>query len=140
VSLPRALDDTERELVETSLEAIGERTEELRARFFERLFAENSHIAELFGGYSQSQQQQMTVQMLAALFNTLEYEPWVADDLANLGDRHRDWEVEIEMYTPVTALMVDCAAELVGPSFDARTRALWTERLNWVAHAMHQDI
>ncbi len=106
----------------------------LSEAFYGGLFRTHPHIKSLFGVASRAAGKQMLRQILSSVLQL--DEPWVRDELADTGRRHRaDLEIPVEMYAMVQQALLAALEEVSGERWTPELATAWNEKLDAVTAA-----
>jgi hemoglobin-like flavoprotein len=117
-----------------SLQRILEREPHLPARFYDVLFRLHPSLAGMFG--ERKRQETMLARMLVAIVDRYEDRPWVEEQLATLGQRHKRLKLTNEMYTSFNTALLVTLEEAAGDLWTPQVERMWTDALADIARAM----
>jgi hemoglobin-like flavoprotein len=126
-----------REELNRSLQQILEREPHLPARFYDVLFRLHPDLARMFG--NRKRQEEMFARMLVAIVDRYEDRPWVEDQLAQLGQRHRRFHLTKEMYAHFNTALLVTLEEAAGELWTAPIEGAWVSALDDIANVMQSD-
>jgi hemoglobin-like flavoprotein len=123
-------------LLRDSFGMVVEREPEIMHRFYEHLFARHPEVRSMFGRNSQSQQEKMLAQALAAVLDHLEDAAWLSKTLGEMGSKHVGYGVKDEMYGWVGDALLVTLAEVAGKEWSAELHVAWADAFNAIAGLM----
>jgi hemoglobin-like flavoprotein len=121
-------------LLRTSFQKILEREPHLPRRFYDVLFRLHPQLQPLFK--SRSRQEQMLARALVAIVDRFEDRPWVDEQLATLGQKHRALHITDAMYRQFTDALMVTLEEVAGDDWTPEIEAAWTSTLEEMASKM----
>ena len=115
------------ETLRSSLALVMSREPLVCRRFFEIRFERHPIVRPLFSRYSAREQEQLLRDAIVAVVDHLEDAPWLAANLAALGQRHVRYGVTREMYDWVGACMLATLAEVAGRDWTPPLEIAWAK-------------
>ena len=122
--------------LETSLDLLAPRGEELMDTFYRRLFALAPAVAPLFAGADMSRQKTKLLATLVLLRKSLRNLNALVPKLRELGRRHGAYGARPEHYPVVGAALIASMAELAGAAWRPEYERAWVDAFEVVAGAM----
>ncbi|MGZ3455342.1 MAG: globin domain-containing protein [Polyangiales bacterium] len=118
-----------------SLKSILEREPHLPARFYDVLFRLHPSLSAMFG--DRKRQETMLARMLVAIVDRYEDKPWIEEQVAGLGQRHKRLNLTPEMYTSFNTALLVTLEEAAGEElWTPQIERAWTDALADIARAM----
>lgn len=105
------------------------------AAFHRRLFDRAPELRALFPIELETQQHRFAA-LLERVLSLLEAPDQLADELAQLGRRHRGYGATFVHYLSVGEALIATLADLNGPSFDTQARLAWSRLYSWIVYRM----
>jgi len=125
------------DLLREHLAEVSEHEAELTELVHQNLFTKRPDAEELFGTYSQANQQQMMTETLAAVLNMLDQEPWLDEYVRAMGQRHQfSYETSTDMYPPYAEAMLEALAAVSGSDWTPDLERSWKAALDQVNKMM----
>ncbi len=112
-------------LLRRQFNRISPQAELFAEEFYERLFARMPTAREMFQGDMREQGAKLT-RMLAILVSRVDTPELLEAPLAQLGERHRGYGVQVADFEPVAAALLTTLASRLGSDFDDEARIAWT--------------
>ena len=107
-----------RDRLQNVLEAIAESEAAFAERFYEIFLGARPDAAKLFGAFAFAEQEAMFHQVLESLLGWIDEEEWLAGNLEALGQSHREYGVEADMFGAFVEALVTCAREQLSDAID----------------------
>ena len=124
-------------LLKEHIVELSEHEAELTELVHRNLFAKRPDAEELFGTYSQANQQRMMTETLAAVLNMLDQEPWLAEYVRAMGMRHQfSYETSTDMYPPYAEAMLEALSTVSGSEWTPELERSWKAALDQVNEMM----
>ena len=117
-----------------TFELVGPVTDQAAAAFYERLFALEPELRELFGD-DMRRQGRMLMAALGHVVAHADAPERLIDVLVPLGERHAGYGVEARHYALVGAALLGTLEELLGRAFTLPVRRAWAD-----AYALVSDV
>lgn len=117
-----------------SVEPIADTAAEI---FYAKLFEYDPALKHLFKGHMKSQGRKL-MQMLKAAVNGLNDLDRLVPVIQQLAERHVNYGVEVEDYTPVGNALIYTLKQGLGDEFTFETRQAWIDLYKLVANVMRQ--
>ena len=125
------------DLLKEHLAEVSSHEAELTDHVYESLFAKRPDAEELFGTYSQPNQQRMMTETLAAVLNMLDEEHWLGEYVHAMGSRHQfSYETPTDMYAPYAEAMLEALAAVSGSNWTPELERSWKAALERVNDMM----
>lgn len=121
--------------IHESFELIATREPELAGRFYDILFTRYPAVKSLFSA-DLSLQQEMLTEALVSVVDHLEDAPWLQENLAGLGQRHRQYGVTDDLYPAVAECLLETFTQIGGPDWTPEMERAWTEALHAITTMM----
>jgi hemoglobin-like flavoprotein len=118
----------------TSLQRILEREPHLPGRFYDVLFRLHPALAQMFG--DRKRQETMLARMLVAIVDRYEDRPWVEEQLATLGQRHKRLKLTPETYARFNTALLVTLEEAAGEEWTPDVERMWTAALDDISALM----
>jgi methyl-accepting chemotaxis protein len=122
--------------LETSLDVVAPRGDELVDVFYARLFAAAPAVRPLFAGTDVNRQKTMLLGALVLLRKSLRDLDAIVPRLRDLGARHVAYGAEPAHYPVVGAVLIASMAEIAGDAWRPEYERAWMEAYAVVAGAM----
>jgi hemoglobin-like flavoprotein len=122
-------------LVQQSFEAVRPIAVEAAAMFYNRLFALDPNLRQLFRGDMQEQGRKL-MQAIALVVQGLRTPDTILPAVAALGARHRDYGVRPEHYGSVGAALLWTLEQGLGTAFTPDVKDAWAAAYTMLAEAM----
>jgi hemoglobin-like flavoprotein len=122
-------------LVQQSFEAVRPIAVEAAAMFYDRLFALDPNLRQLFRGDMQEQGRKL-MQAIALVVQGLRTPDTILPAVAALGARHRDYGVRPEHYGSVGAALLWTLEQGLGTAFTPDVKDAWAAAYTMLAEAM----
>jgi hemoglobin-like flavoprotein len=137
VSAQRPNPEIDADLLREHIADVSEHEAELTELVHRNLFAKRPDAEELFGTYSQANQQRMMTETLAAVLNMLDEEPWLDEYVRAMGMRHQfSYETSTDMYPPYAEAMLEALAAVSGAGWTPELEHSWKAALDQVNEMM----
>ena len=125
------------DLLKEHLVQVSTHEAELADHVYANLFAKRPDAEELFGTYSQANQQRMMTETLSAVLNMLDREHWLDDYVHAMGSRHQfSYETPSDMYAPYAEAMLEALSVVSGPDWTPELERSWKAALDRVNEMM----
>lgn len=125
------------DLLRDHLAEVSEHEAKLTEHLYASLFAKRPDAEELFGTYSQANQQRMMSETLAAVLNMLDQEPWLDEYVRAMGMRHQfSYETPTEMYPPYAEALIEALEAVSGSDWTPKLARSWRAALDQVNEMM----
>jgi hemoglobin-like flavoprotein len=111
-------------ILRESFDLIIDRRPDLTLRFYEILFERSPELAPMFRR-DRAVQAKMLAGAIAAVLDHLEDAPWLEATLGQLGAKHVEYGVTIEMYDQVGAALLATLAEVAAEAWTPRVELQW---------------
>ena len=108
------------------------------ARFYERLFALDPAVRQLFGSTDMARQQRKLIAMLTEIVAQLDRPEALVPEVSALGERHRYYGVKPVDYETAFAALLWALEHELGDAFTPAVREAWTEAYRLVATLMRR--
>ena len=120
-----AMDRTDAQLMEASLEALGDRYDGMAAELFDRYIANHPHYAPVFIN-PEAARERMTRETLEAMLGLAADEYWVDHAVTNFIDLHHNYaDFTPQDYANWFALVTGTMARRAGADWPAGASAAW---------------
>jgi len=124
-------------LLKEHLVEVSDHEAELTRHVYESLFAKRPDAEELFGTYSQPNQQRMMTETLSAVLSMLDQEHWLGEYVHAMGSRHQfSYETPADMYPPYAEAMLEALAAVSGSDWTPELERSWKAALDRVNEMM----
>lgn len=125
------------DLLKEHLVEVSSHEAELTDHVYQSLFAKRPDAEELFGTYSQPNQQRMMTETLGAVLNMLDEEHWLGEYVHAMGSRHQfSYETPTDMYAPYAEAMLEALAAVSGSNWTPELEHSWEAALARVNEMM----
>ncbi|HLV22069.1 MAG TPA: globin domain-containing protein [Polyangiaceae bacterium] len=124
------------QLLRDSFSLVVEREPQVTSRFYKILFERYPQARPLFSSKAIEHQEKMLRDMLVAVVDHLEDEPWLKEQLAALGEKHVDYGVTPEMYGWVGACLLQALQEAAGADWSPEIEKAWADAYGAIASIM----
>lgn len=104
--------------------------------FYDRLFALDPDLRDLFAHTDMARQKQLLVQTLAVVVKSIDRLEQVVPAVQALGRRHAGYGVRPADFATVGQALLDTLAFGLGDAFDVEHRAAWTAAYTTLADVM----
>ncbi|MEH6828159.1 hypothetical protein [Parasphingorhabdus sp.] len=119
------MDRTDAQLMEASLEALGDRYDGMAAELFDRYIADHPHYAPVFLN-PEAARERMTRETLEAMLGLAAGEYWVDHAVTNFIDLHHNYaDFTPQDYADWFALVTGTMARRAGADWPAGASAAW---------------
>jgi hemoglobin-like flavoprotein len=108
------------------------------AQFYERLFALDPGLQQLFVGVDMEEQQRKLMSKLAEIVRVIDQPDQLVGSVAGLGRRHVHYGVKDADYESLGAALLWTLEQVLGDSFTPEVRAAWAEAYLVVATVMRR--
>jgi hypothetical protein len=120
-----AMDRTDAQLMEASLEALGDRYDGIAAELFDRYIADHPHYAPVFLN-PEAARERMTRETLEAMLGLAAGEYWVDHAVTNFIDLHHNYaDFTPQDYADWFALVTEAMARRAGADWPAGASEAW---------------
>jgi hemoglobin-like flavoprotein len=127
-------------LVRSTWPLIAERSDELSARFYDRLFAMDDSAARLFAGVDMTAQRAKLIHTLGFVVKVLDDVDCLLPAVAALGKRHAHYGVEHRHFDSVGDALLLAYADTLGPAFTPQLREAWAAAYAFIASVMRRAL
>lgn len=127
---------TEIALLRSSFELIRTRDPKFVHRFYNHLFVRHPPSKSLFWRNSREAQEQMVTDTFAAIVDHLDDEPWLRENLGNMGAKHVVYGVTPVMYDWVGEALLKALRDVAGHDWTDEVRDAWTRAYQKIATLM----
>jgi hemoglobin-like flavoprotein len=110
-----------------SLQRILEKEPHLPRRFYDVLFRLHPSLAQMFG--DRKRQETMLARMLVAIVDRYEDRPWVEEQMAALGQRHKRLKLTPEIYDRFNTALLVTLEEAAGEEWTPSVERMWLDAL-----------
>lgn len=125
------------ELVRADLERLGDHTEDLCERVFDRWLARDAAARNSFEQNSFSSKREMFDSTLISVYDLIEGADWLKWNVAAYGARHAGvYFVDESMYASYTEAIVEGLESVLGPDFDPAHADAWRGALARICEGM----
>jgi hemoglobin-like flavoprotein len=113
-----------------------ERQPELTKVFYQELFVRHPEARPLFSRKPMEAQERMLAETLVAALDHLEDPAWLSERLAELGSRHAEYGVTVEMYGWVAEALLTTLEDVAGEDWTPSYEEAWRNALMAIAELM----
>mgnify|MGYP003628088953 FL=1 len=119
------MEQSDSQLIEASLEALGDRYDGMATELFDRFIADHPHYAPVFIN-PEAARERMTSETLEAMLGLAAGEPWVDHAVTNFIDLHHNYaDFTAQDYAAWFALVITTMARRAGTNWPAGASAAW---------------
>ncbi|HQQ62284.1 MAG TPA: globin [Pseudomonadales bacterium] len=119
---------TDVELIERSLEKIGEKGVDITSAVYARFFANHPDAVRLFHGKEQAVLGKMLNEVLMSSVDCAGHANFLHGLLTTQANDHMAWGVKAEMYGAFFDALVEEIRDVLGPDWDRDTQIAWQKQ------------
>ena len=124
------------DILNESIEQIGENADFLVERFYERLFSLEPRLEDLFQGVNFPEQRRKIIQTLLVLIRWGNDPTNLTRFLQNLGDRHSTYELTLRDYEAFTEAFMQSLEEILGEHWTSQYEEAWGDAIEVIVSLM----
>ena len=129
------IDESTIQRLESSFNLLAPRGEELVDRFYANLFSKHPAVRPLFPA-NMAQQKSKLLASLVLVMKNLRDPNKLAGPLAEMGQRHEEYEAKTEHYPAVRDTLVAVMADMAGDAWNDQLTSDWNGAIDFVSSAL----
>ncbi len=125
-------------LVRDSYKKVLEREHHLARLFYEKLFAKHPELQSFFSATPavRAHQEKMFAMMLVAIMDRIDDSPWIDQEMAQLGAKHRRFQLTDANYHDFGVAFLETIAHVAGADFTHDVERAWRGAWDMLTAAM----